>query len=414
MEKEKKEEKSFGSKGKRPYFPKTEIRLVVGATTQDDKEFKTPIEIKVVSGWRAISGAQIRVKKDTNVLMAHQTDSNGEILYIHKEPLSAAEKTFTLRFALSGQEAVENSITVPLPAAQTQQQKESLADDPENLFINQTYNKDGDVTISVRVTKKGGVGISVPVVVHADGQQHTVKTNKQGIGSLFLGKFLKLGETKVIKAFISVVAEAATLKLRRPKTKKPVKNFWKWLIFKNNGRAVLFIGVAALLWIFCFAIGWGDSILNPPQTELSQQQQMYNEIVVGVNPNLIIAPEIPKGDWQKPFWIFAFIWMIFSLIYAPLSLREEIAHGLREGLGKIKEKTSSEAVDPFFDRLAARVGAYGAARKTTPKIMMQSQEATAEAPRKKHLTFWDVFKSDIISEILADLIPAIAKAIFKR
>jgi hypothetical protein len=183
--------------------------------------------------------------------------------------------------------------------------------------------------------------------------------------------------------------------------------------------------MAVILWFRCFSIGWGDPILNPPATELSVQQQMYNEVVLSVNPDLIIRPEVSKGNWQKYFWFFSFLWTIFSFVYALLSPREEIIEGFRNGVDKIIDKlrqTSDTASDPLIDKLIAWSQTHARARaqkqpKATIATTTTGTEATTEteAPKtKKALTFWDVFKSDMISEIIIDLIPPIFKAAFKK
>lgn len=425
-----------------------EIKIIQGDVKQLTKTFKIPFEIKLLKGGKALADTLVRIKKGISFVKQEKTNGFGEIIFTYEEPLSMQAQSVSLRFILDGEYAgTEKEVTFALPAIPSTAETETTSvssepkpdpqkersetekpkvEDPENLDLC-AYHDDGwRYTLCVRVTKTNGIGISVPVAVYVDGEEAKLTTDDQGNASMGVAKILQPEQICEVRAVVSGIRDAAKLTLKRPKTETPAESrlSWAWLFGKNNGRAILFAGIAIISWIFCLLIGWGDPILNPPATELSVQQQMYNSIVAGVNPVLIIQPEKSAGNWQKYFWLFSFLWTIFVTIYAPLSLREEIAEGFKNGIDKMLDKlrqTSDTASDPLIDKLMAWSNTHARIKKQQPKVTVTAtrtattpETAEAEAPKLKTLTHWDIIKWDTIMEMAWKVIPEIFKMVFKK
>lgn len=393
--------------------PSTEILLTPGEITLDQSGFSVLIEVKLKKGSSTLPNTTVRIKRGVADLSAQSTDANGELHYTHKEPLTSTGKNIELRFMLTGNDATESKIIITLPESVKQG-----VNNPEIMTLRSHHDGNGHFTIFVRVMKTGGIGIVKPVVLEFDGTQHTVNTDDQGNTAFSLTKVFSPGEEMELVAKVSGIVEPSKLKLKRPleRTPAPKRLSCDWLLKKNNGRAILFLAFMVFLWGFCWTIGWGNPILNKPQTELSSQQKSFNEIASQVDKKFVIQinESENRGEWQKKFWFFAFIWTLFSFVYAPLSLREEIFEGLKEGLQRIAEKNVARTSDPLYERMASFAGTYSAARSHSAGVHIPGSGNGATKPATGDTPFAKLLASDLISDITVEVLPALFKTIFRK
>lgn len=386
----------------------TEIKTITGEITAAQNHFVIPIEVKVVRDGQAIPQRTVRIKRGIVNITNFTTDNNGEYIYTHKEPLSSAEQTISLRFLLTEVDAAEAMIEFTLPSTSRQQQK----DDPEKITLCRHHDGNGKFTLFVRTLKTGGIGIEVPVVIEAEGVQKTITTDDQGNAKFDFGNEIRIlnpGEVVEVRAKVSGIEDPAVIKLRRRRASisKPA-TFSKPWFGTNNGRSVIFLGVMVVLWLLCIVIGYGDPLIGQPTRTLSEQQIFYNQTAKLANPDFVIAPkegilDIFLDSAKKYIHFLAMIWSIFAIIYAPLSLREEIFEGLQEGFEKIVDRSYVQAEDPFIQRLMAWSGARGVATRKGGIIVKEGEKGEKVVKP----TFWEHFRSDLLSDFIMEILPGI-------
>jgi len=302
------------------------------------------------------------------------------------------------------------SANLPTPAAPP---------DPQDITLSCRHDNNGNFTIFVRVTAAGGVGLAKRVEIFAESRKMSTRTNPEGTSCFCYPRTLNAGEEVEVTATVSGIEGQAHLWLRRPHARRYIPSRWSpsWWLGTNNGRAITFLVVMAVLWSICFYVGFGDQLIPtaPQGQELSSQQKAYNEIAGMVSKGYIIpqAPAItPAGDWQKYFFIFAFLWSIFALIYSPFSLREEVYEGLQNGLNRFLRQTHGRASDPWIEKLMLWCGMRGSVSNPAPRVA--APEGTPTGGVHGNLTFWDLLKSDLISDVTINVIPALLASIFRR
>ncbi len=210
---------------------------------------------------------------------------------------------------------------------------------------------------------------------------------------------------------------------------------------RNNHRAKWFLLTAVALWLLCgFVIipvwGFGKPLIDPekvsflPQarSELTEQQVAYNNLPSVKGTYLEIkTPKptpstVPTGKWQKPIYLLFLLWSGFSVIYAILSMREEVAEAFRRGVDQIIDRhyATASAKDPFFQRLLAFSDHLKAIRR--PEVMdITSPAAPTSASATTGATttttvgvknsFWELFRSDLLSDFVTEVVPEIFKAL---
>jgi hypothetical protein len=407
-----------GYKGEQKPALRAEIKVEVGETKQNAREFSTSILIISTKAGSAFK-AKFRVQRGKDVAGAESftTDDDGMYIFISVEPLNNAGKTISLKFLLIGTDA-ETSAEIKLPVIEAA--TTGLKDDPEELEITPHHDGGGKFMLFCRVVTTGGVGIKTNVHIIAGREEEDVPTSDNGHGQYVLTQTLVPGEKVKVKATVSGIPGAANTVLRRSKDPEPERELAtkmdkvKCLFGTNNRRAMIFIVVAMLLWTICYNIGLGDPIFNPPTTKLSESQVIFNELASKIDPSeVILEPTVKsQGDWPRKVWFFSIIWTIFTLIYAPLSLRDEVAEGLKEGFEKLMDNRPAVARDPMFDRIIAWSGARGIARKSKAKV-----EGKDKDDKKDKKDFWTLFQSDMLSEIVMfsfEMIPSVLGKMFRR
>ncbi len=394
--------------------PKAIIKIIADGARVEGDLFKLKLEARVTKGTKVLSGVELRLREGINTLENKITNTNGEADFEITKPLSFAGKEVTLRMVMNGLEVAEDEFKVTFPTVEKVEK-----DDPQVITMRSHHDGNGVFTLFIRVYKEGGVGISVPVVLEYNSSKTSVKTDSNGTKKWQMLRTLAPGETLDVVASVSGIADSVKLCLRRRNDPALAPNLWTraWFKAHNNQIAACLLIIMALFWITCPLIGFGNSVFMERKEGLSQQQTLYNQIVIkadkiSADSNKAIAD---KGNWQKNVWIFTIILTIFTAIYAPLSLREEVAEGLREGLHRIATKNSDKAGDPLYERLASFAGTYAASKQHGVLLSANNSEG-GEVPlnHSQHTPFHKLLASDIISDTLVEVIPSIISSVFRR
>lgn len=467
------------NKGQAPKTPVIKIEghigtIVQAPDTQGKEVFFAPLEIRVTDNNRPRPGVKVWAKKGVTDICSGSTDQNGFFICTdYTEPLEEAGKTVALRLIADGA-TQEVNLTFELPQKKEEEKpKEPEKSEPTRLDIEGYYKKDtNDFFIYARVTDGMGKPIKeVTLMFIVDGTNFSEETGEDGLVSFFLSHHMEKkdgdlwwpdpGQLLKLRVFCPGIEEAAEITLYRPKNPEPEMGRLEWLWKKKNGWAVLSLGFAFTLWIYCAVIGWGDPLINPPQTVLSPQQEIYNQAGEEINPsekkevrvddgliksnlkavkNLCLSmgsgigicsppknnngteeqvyqayggqyyPQYGKGNWQKKNWIITLIISFLSLIFASFILREEVAAEIREWLRKVRVRSSSQVSDPLWEKLAKRFNVLSVAYKKR-----NGEEGGMEKAAAKHdFSFWDLFKSDLLSDMLVELLPALFRAVVKK
>lgn len=412
-----------------PRQPRVVINLTLGDHQIDNGVFKLPLLAQVVRDGQNVGQAEVRFRVGVNKFEPQRTDANGECEFEFTTEQKDQPQTIELTAILSGQLAAERKVTITVPG-KAQQQKQK--DDPESLVLYRHEVSPGVYCVFARVTKVGGDGMKTKVQIVIEGNSFYLETDDQGNADFLTNETRALGvgvveegKSIVVKGTVSGIKQAATLKIRRLSTRPPADDLeglgkiWG----TNNRRALLFLALMVVFWILCFFIGWGNPVFgtNAPAEELTTAQTIYNQVLGTTDPSMRIPAPMTedKGDWQKYCWLFSLVWTLFALIYAPLSLREEVAEGLQEAFQKITEKNSAKADDPLYQRIAAWSGSLAAARPAGAVVQQaekseskKDDKAGSSDPHAK-IGFLKLLGSDVLAEIITEAIPAISKNIFR-
>lgn len=370
--------------------------------------FTLQVECQVSNNGIAMSNQPVLVKRGLTIIENLTTDQYGTCVFTRNGNQTNAEQTLVFRFCLAGF-AEEAEVTVTVPAIST---GAANTNDPDRMILSRYHDGFGNFRVHIRVLKHQGQGIAVPVSIWYRGLQYQINTNNCGEAVFDVPGTLAPGESFPLTATVSGILEAARLKISRPND--PPHHIPKysgaWWLGTNNGRALIMILVTIALWIVCAIIGPGEPMINPTtfrdESGLSQQEQLYNDIVKDVDETVKIAPKEHQNTGHKIWWKLAIIMTIITLIYAPLSLREEVAEGIREGVERMLDKDYAKAGDPAFERLIKWVGTYNVARRP-----QAAQVSTGEHDHGSHGGGW---KQLIGVELLFEAIFHIVPAIFRR
>lgn len=274
--------------------------------------------------------------------------------------------------------------------------------------------------IFVRVLNINDKGLNKKTVVFTcEGEQKTKITNNQGDAECPFNTLTAPADGKELRisAHVSGIRDFSVMHVIQRVVKTPPQIARD---AKNNKRAKIFIYATAGLWIVSLLValfgGLGKPLIDYSQTTLTEQQSLYNALP-GIKGTIMeIKPDpAPSGVWQKPFFLGVIIWTIFSIVYGFLALREEVMEAFRHGMEKLVDKhyNSSRARDPLFQRLLAFSGHLRTVRRpetTAPVATGAAPDTTVPAAKN---SFWELFRSDMLSEFLLDVLPGILKAVFK-
>lgn len=393
-----------------------ELRLTPDLTIDDaSNQYTLLVECAVYSGGKAVSSQRIQVKNIVSVEKDVNTDANGIALVSLSGTLSKTETKKVYRFCLVGSSKEEQlAITIP---AMADSKAEISDDDPVSLILSRYHDGNGNFSVHARVLKAHGIGFKTKVNIWYRGQNQDIDTDQAGNAIYIVPGTLAPGESFSLSASVSGIHNSAKLKISRPKDPPhSVTSFTKdWYLGTNNGRAFVLICATIWLWFICFLVGPGEPLINDmtfrnDSSGLSKQEQIYNDIVSKVDHNQMIAKKSHDSEWQHWFWKAAILLSIFTLIYAPLSLREEITEGIREGFENLMDRGDAQSGDPKFEKFVKWAGTYSVARRKA-KVKV-TEEKDSKVSDNEHPGLGTLFSLDLLSDALVEIVPAIIKKVF--
>ncbi|MFA5163457.1 MAG: hypothetical protein WC441_02915 [Patescibacteria group bacterium] len=386
------------------------IRLRPDVSLQNGT-FHLQVECQVSDNGIAMTNQPVLVKRGLTIIENLTTDQYGVCILTRNGNQANTEQIFIFRFCLAGY-AEEAEITVTIPAIASGQ---ANTNDPDRMILSRHHDGYGNFRVHIRVLKHQGQGIAVPVSIWYRGLQHQAQTNNCGEAVFNVPGTLAPGESFPLRATVSGISDAAQLKISRPAA--PPHNVPKytgaWWLGTNNGRALILIILSVLLWIVCAIIGPGEPLINPTtfrnESGLSKQEQLYNNIVKDVDKSYQIPPKEHQNTGHKIWWKLAIIVTLITLVYAPLSLREEVAEGVREGVERMLDKDYARAGDPAFERLIKWVGTYNVARRP-----QAAQVSTSGGNNEDHggNSWTKMIGIELLFEAIIHIVPAIFRRAF--
>ena len=301
--------------------------------------------------------------------------------------------------------------TPVIPAPVTPVTKITNPKDPVGLQLFKSMLPNGQFSLFARVLNIADKGLKkLSIIFTLEGRQITAITNDQGDAS-FPSPLVAPADGKELKisAHISGIRNFSVMHIIQRVCKTPAQ---KAKDLANNKRARKFFFTAVGLWLVCLLValffGLGNPLVDFNHASLSEQQKFFNDSASVKGTSLEIRPDSfgLLGAWQKPFFLTVLLWTIFSLLYGILAFREEVIEEFRRGIEKLVDKhhNISSARDPLIERLLTFSGHLTSVRK--PTASGTTEPATTGKP-----SFWQLFRSDLLSDLLVDVVPGIFRAL---
>jgi hypothetical protein len=393
--------------------PKLDLRV-------EDNNFELFVECAVYLDGKGLSKQVVLVKEKLAIRGNGTTDSHGVCVISITGSLTKSESIRIFRVCLAGLPH-EEELSVTLPAATEPSANDNEA---ESLILSRYHDGNGNYKVHVRVLKPRGVGLQTKVNIWCNGQNVDLDTDEQGNAVYNVPDVIEPGESCLLTATVSGIHNAAKLNITRAKEPRHTIPAWtkRWYLHTNNGRAFLMICFVALLWLACFMVGPGESLINKmtfrnESTGLSTQEELYNSIVKDIDPSQKIVKQEHGSLWQHDLWKLAVILTLITIFYGIFSLREEITEGVRSWVEKLMDKDDAQSGDPRFEKLLEWAGVYSVARRKA-KVEVINPDAPTQASKSRshsgggHPSLGTLFSFDLISDTLVAAFPAIMKKIF--
>jgi len=325
-----------------------------------------------------------------------------------RTPASTTAPTTPAAPAASTAPATSATPAAPAPAAKTINPK-----DPVELQLFKSQLRNGKFSLFARVLNIADKGLKkLSIVFTIEGKKITAITNDQGDAS-FPSPLTAPADGKELKvsAHISGIRNFSVMHIIKRVNKTPAQVAKD---LANNQRARIFFFVAVGLWLICLLValifGPGNPLVDFSQTKLTDQQVFFNNLpgISGTSQEIkLSSADQDLGSWQKPFFLVVIFWTIFTIFYGILAFREEVVEECRSGIGKLVDKyyNTSSAKDPLLERLLAFSGHLTSARRST------TTTGTTEPTTVARPSFWQLFRSDLLSDFLVEVVPGIFRAL---
>lgn len=375
--------------------------------------YELSVEVSVFLGDTALKNRQVEIRDGIKTIASGVTDNRGIVHLAVQGKLEKKEFNKQFRICLVGTPE-ERTITIPLP----DKSKGSGDNDPETLAIYRYHDKQGNFRILVRILKAKGSGIIAPFSTWYKGVRTDYKTNKHGMFDFPISGVCR-GDDEQILVFVDGIEEKAKLRIHYPDKKPSYRDEEKWFINTNNGRALILMAMVLIFWIGIF-LSIDTPVITPDifrntATGLSAAEQSFNESARLADSTLIIQPHQIAGSIPDKVWIFGIIFSILAVFYFILSWREEIFDGIESGFERIIDKNSDKANDPIVERWMKYFGMMHKVGRQQIKVTdTDNSSAAAESDKGGHPSLGTLFKLDLMSDVLVEIVPAIFKKIFGK
>jgi hypothetical protein len=370
------------------------------------------------------SGQRIALEKNATQLEQKSTDGNGRATFVVTEPLTKKEQTILYRVTLPGLvDEVEANVIVPACEASKND------DDPEDLILSRYHNGRGKFQVTVRVLKANGVGIKTNGKIFYRNCYHPFTTDDAGEFLFQVPGCIHEGDDFPLSATVSGIANEATVRIKRREHKPAFheKNFW--LFTTNNGRGLLLCAIMILIWISIICTAWSKSpvissdMFRSHESGLSSAEILYNQSAEAIDKTMVIKARKIGKPISSGFLFWVIIYSSFSIIYALASWREEIMDGIEDGIEKIVDRNHGRAEDPRLEQWMKHFGISNRIKKTPATVYSVPNPNDPNAPVQPsqnqvdnggHPSLATLFKMDLLSDALVELVPAILKKIFGK
>ncbi len=415
-------------RGSQPQQPKPEpttVKAIVGAISETLTDFMVRIKVEARRGNMRVDGT-VSIVEGIDTIDSLRLN-NGDGFYNITESFSSAGTTRTLTFVLDGPQDIRDNAVIKFPERETK--KKAAKPDPEELQVSRHRQANGTNSLFVRVVDTVGNGIKTVVQICSEGALHSVSTDTNGTAVWTAPRQLNARETVDADVCVTGIAEKAKVVLRGPRpdhTGRPAAWTWQWWYGTNNGRGVALLIAMVAVWVVALVIGPGDPLISFSHTELSPQEIFYNqgtdyyEAVTDPAPGVLHA--IGNGICKIVWFFLAPLLTLFAPLYFFFSLREEIAEGFIEGLELLVDRPYVKAQDPLAERVMSWAGVRSTARRnpirptaTTPEPQTEEsiQPEEKEKQHPHHVSFWELFRSDLASDLLVEVIPQVLRHFFR-
>lgn len=355
----------------------TEKKFVVKSASMIDQKNKKCVinfECRVFDDNKPFSQQRVFFKKGLNQLGEAYTDNNGQVSFQDTVPTGSIERIETYRFGLFGfpdEEEVNVNIETSSSIGED--------NDPTDLHLMSHNDGNGNFKVKVRILKMRAIGLAnKPFSIWYKGVDHQLSTNDQGEYLFEVPGVLQEGDKEQLIATVSGIDKKASITLRRRKKLRCPKPFSaNWWLGCNNGRAFILFIMTVILWGVCIYKGFGDPMINADlfrneKQELAGEKKIYSPTESFYQETMVTATGQAdkniggKESGANPIFILWSITIgltIFTLIYIPLSAREEIAEATAEVVDKLFSNPSDHVGDPALEKLAQTIGTYSVIRR---------------------------------------------------
>lgn len=394
--------------------PQLEIKTVVGTIKADPDAgtYKLSVEVSVFMGGRPLSNRQVEVREKLRVVTNGLTDNRGVLVLKIAGELKdkATDKQFRICLIGTTEEVI---ITAVVPG----KHQVAGSNDPESLSIYRYHDKQGNFRILVRILKAKGAGLIAPFSIWFKGQRTDYETDKNGLFSFPVSPVCE-GDDEQLLAFANGIEEKAKLRIYYPKRKENFRNKPNWIISTNNGRALIFMAVVIIFWLGIF-FSIDSPVISPDlfrdsETGLSAAEKFYNESAKIADSTVMIRPREISGSISDNLWILGSVFSVIAIFYFILSWREEVLEGIEMGLEKIIDRNSDRADDPVIEKWMKHFGMMSQVGSAKITGVSNSTTPVQESGSGGHPSLGTLFKLDLMSDILVEIMPAIFKKIFGK
>lgn len=407
--------------------PKASVSILASEVSKVAGGFEIKVEVKT-----NLPNMPVRMKQGMTLIQTHDTDANGEYIFIHTELIDEAGKTISLRFSSTDNQEVV--ATIDLPEAE---KVKSPSNDPESLITYVGSDGAGSFRIFSRVLKEDGKALqNVPVRFQSGLTVMQANTNEHGFASweYYNHRLLNPGEEVSVDCFVNGVKDNTKVKLRRPPTPQtPPNRWWKW----NNGRAKFGLLMTAIMFVLALLVGYGRPFFSPITQPAEVTDQLSYENIQKLNaaktnsakevtiPSNVEKKIVEDNAWtdtlKKSIWFLAFFFLLCAPPYFIFAYREEFGAAAREAFYAVLEKNYDRADDPLFEKLGRKLGTFSATRNKPRISVTESTTATEEAttatpqpkPARYGNSFWELLRSDLLSDFAIELAPKLLKKIMR-
>lgn len=357
--------------------------------------FLAPIRVLVTKGINPQANVLVLFKKGNETIGTAVTDEAGEATINHHESHAMANNLIEIRALALG---IERAISFALPKVPPPPKTDN---DPEQMWLTRNHDNNGNYHIFARVIGKRGIALAnITVTFRFKNVLTEVNTNAQGYAEININSQLNPGESLMVYATVSGLAEEARIILRRsPDWPTRFKGEWFKSMF---GIAAIARWVMYAFWIIMLIVimttDYQPLLLKNP-TELSKQQELFNQ---RSRPDQKIVLKENGKEFPGNFLLVMLGVTTVVLIGSAVVNRRRILFALTTSWDRLSDRWMNHAIDPMAERVLDWMKVLNVAKKdkNADGVLDEKDKETdgsGEGHRKP--IFWKMFGSDVLSEL---------------